>query len=160
MKKEVKSSVSPSPGQAQAKASLVKEEPGAGAGAGAGASPPSIKADPDAPLVNGENTIVNNSSNNNCDNSTPGTPASGAGAGVGGGPSELTGGGPGSERDATTPSSVEDKKPVIGGSGPPSNCATGNGLIKSETDFLDTFDSKDGGKCQHSFFILFFQTSQ
>ena len=66
---------------------------------------------------------------------------------------ELTGGGPGSERDATTPSSVEDKKPVIGGSGPPSNCATGNGLIKSETDFLDTFDSKDGGKCQHSFFF-------
>ena len=154
MKKEVKSSVSPSPGQAQAKASLVKEEPGsgAGAGAGAGASPPSIKADPDAPLVNGENTIVNNSSNNNCDNSTPGTPASGAG--VGGGPGELTGGGPGSERDATTPSSVEDKKPVIGGSGPPSNCATGNGLIKSETDFLDTFDSKDGGKCQHSFFFF------
>ena len=159
MKKEVKSSVSPSPGQAQAKASLVKEEPGAGAGAGA--SPPSIKADPDAPLVNGENTIVNNSSNNNCDNSTPGTPASGAG--VGGGPGDLPGGGggPGSERDATTPSSVEDKKPVIGGSGPPSNCATGNGLIKSETDFLDTFDSKDGGKCQHLFFsFTIFHTSQ
>ena len=139
MKKEVKSSVSPSPGQAQAKASLVKEEPGAGAGAGAGASPPSIKADPDAPLVNGENTIVNNSSNNNCDNSTPGTPGSG-------GQGEPPDGG---HRD--TPGSIEDKKPVIGSggtsSGPPSNCNTGNGLIKSETDpFLDTFDTKDGGK--------------
>ena len=121
MKKE-KNSVSPS----QVKPGLpLKEEPGSG-------SPPAIKSDPDAG-VNGEN------SNNNCDNSTPGTPGSG-------GQGEPPDGG---HRD--TPGSIEDKKPVIGSggtsSGPPSNCNTGNGLIKSETDpFLDTFDSKDGGK--------------
>ena len=127
--KEVKNSVSPSQGQVQAKASLgvVKDEPGSG-----GQSPPSIKSDPDAPpTVNGENN-VGGGANNNCDNSggTPPTPGTEA-----------------AERDASTPSSLgEDKKPVIPGSGPPSNCNTGNGLIKSETDFLDTFDSKDGGE--------------
>lgn len=102
---------------------------------GGGTSPPPIKSDPDAPqnpLVNGEN---------NCDNSTPGTPTGG-----GGGQGEAEG------RDRDTPSSLDEKKPVISGgggsgSGPPSNCTTGNGVIKSETDsFLDTFDTKDGGK--------------
>ena len=107
-----------------------------GEGGGGGTSPPPIKSDPDAPqnpLVNGEN---------NCDNSTPGTPTGG-----GGGQGETEG----RERDGDTPSSLEDKKPVLsgsgGGSGPPSNCNTGNGVIKSETDtFLDTFDTKEGGE--------------
>ena len=131
MKKE-KNSVSPSqakPGLPLGSVNSIKEEPGSGSG-----SPPAIKSDPDT-LVNGENC----NSNNNCDNSTPGTPGSG-------GQGEPPDGG---SRDTNTPSSIEDKKPVIGGppSRPPSNCATGNGLIKSETDpFLDTFDSKDGGK--------------
>ena len=128
MKKE-KNSVSPSqikPGLALGSVNSIKEE----VGSGGGASPPAIKSDPDA-VVNGEN------SNNNCDNSTPGTPGSG---------------GQGDPPDDTQ-STSEDKKPVIGtggsSSGPPSNCNTGNGLIKSETDpFLDTFDSKDGGKTE------------
>ena len=128
--KEVKNSVSPGQGQVQTKASLgvVKEEPGSG-----GQSPPSIKSDPDAPpAVNGENNVGGAGANNNCDNSGATPPTPGA---------EAT------ERDAATPSSLgEDKKPVIPGSGPPSNCNTGNGLIKTETDFLDTFDSKDGGE--------------
>ena len=106
---------------------------------GGGASPPPIKSDPDAPqnpLVNGEN---------NCDNSTPGTPTGGGGQGEA----------EGRERDRDTPSSLEEKKAVIGGggggSGPPSNCNTGNGVIKSETDtFLDTFDTKDGGESEYS----------
>jgi len=105
---------------------------------GGGHSPPPIKSDPDAPqnpLVNGENNV----NSNNCDNSTPGTP-------TGGGQGEE-----GRDRDRDTPSSLEEKKPVLsgsgGGSGPPSNCNPGNGVIKSETDtFLDTFDSKDGVK--------------
>ena len=139
MKKEVKNSVSPSQTAPQAKAlgsvTGVKDEPGTEAD-------PPIKSDPDAPpIVNGENNVTN--SNNNCDNSTPGTPGSGGcqGDGLGSGPG-------GQERDATTPSSLEDKKPVLTGSGPPSNCNTGlgNGTIKSENDFLDTFDSKDGGE--------------
>ena len=133
MKKE-KSSVSPA---SQAKSGLSisavnnvnKTLEGEGVGGG-GPSPPPIKSDPDAPqnpLVNGEN---------NCDNSTPGTPT-----GVGQGEGE------GRDRDRDTPSSLEDKKTVGGGSGPPSNCNTGNGVIKSETDnFLDTFDTKDGGE--------------
>ena len=124
MKKE-KNSVSPSQVKPGLPMGNLKEEPGTG-------SPPAIKSDPDA-VVNGEN------SNNNCDNSTPGTPGSG-------GQGEPPDGG---HRDP--PASIEDKKPVIGtggsSSGPPSNCNTGNGLIKSETDpFLDTFDTKDGGK--------------
>ena len=111
--------------------------------AGAGGSPPTnIKSDPDS-AVNGENTVNNtavNNSNNNCDNSTPGTPVSGCPG------DQLPGGGAGGhERDSSTPGSGgadADKKPVI--SDPPSN-----GLIKTETDFLDTFDTKDGGKHHH-----------
>ena len=127
MKKE-KNSVSPSqvkPGLPLASVNSIKEE----VTSGGGGSPPAIKSDPDA-VVNGEN------SNNNCDNSTPPTPGSGGQADP--------------PDDPSTGAGAEDKKPVIGSgtsSGPPSNCNTGNGLIKSETDpFLDTFDSKDGGK--------------
>ena len=139
MKKEVKNNVSPPhPSQTKTVNSVnnVKEEQ-----LGGGNSPPSIKSDPDGPLVNGENNV---NSNNNCDTTpAPATPGSGdLLEGVRGS------GGPG-ERDSTTPNSVEDKKPVLSGSGPPSNCNTGNGLIKSENDFLDTFDSKDGGKFYH-----------
>ena len=141
MKKE-KNSVSPSqakPGLPLGSVTNMKED----TGSGGGLSPPAIKSDPDA-VVNGEN------SNNNCDNSPPPTPGSG-------GQGEPPDGG---NRDANTPSSIEDKKPVIGtggtSSGPPSNCNTGNGLIKSETDpFLDTFDSKDGGKNSNSLFCSF-----
>ena len=136
--KEVKNSVSPGQGQAQTKASLginLKDEPGS-----VGQSPPSIKSDPDAPpIVNGENNVSGGGAATNCDNpgGTPPTPGPEAG-----------------DRDAATPSSLaEDKKPVIPGSGPPSNCNTGNGLIKSETDFLDTFDSKDGGEFSLEHFI-------
>ena len=118
-------------------------------GGGGGTSPPPIKSDPDAPqnpLVNGENNV----SSNNCDNSTPGTPTGGGQ----GDPPEVR------DRDRDTPSSLEDKKPVLsgsggGGSGPPSNCNTGNGVIKSETDtFLDTFDTKDGGKSYKNYSII------
>jgi len=133
MKKEVKNSVSPNhPTQTKTVNNVnnVKEEPGELT------SPANIKADPDAPhtLVNGENNVT---SNNNCDTTpAPGTPGSGDLLDTGG-----------RERDSTTPSSAEDKKPVLSstGSGPPSNCNTGNGIIKSENDFLDSFDSKDGG---------------
>ena len=92
-------------------------------------SPPPIKSDPDGPPSVKTNSV---NGENNCDTSMPPTPT-----GVGeGGPA--------------TPSSLDDMKPPAPGGphsqGPPSNCNNG-GAIKSETDsFLDTFDSKDGGK--------------
>lgn len=127
MKKE-KSSVA-----AEAKASLASLGPGLTKLEGEGAdlaSPPPIKADPDRPP-----SVKNNSVNgeNNCDISQPPTP---------------TGGG-GLEGAPATPSSMEDTK-VTGGpqsQGPPANGTQTQGGIKSETDsFLDSFDSKDGGK--------------
>lgn len=139
MKKEVKSV---SPGAPPVKGGGDSND-GLG-GAGAGSPLPNIKSDPDnvtAPVVNGENnSAVANAGNNVnatnssvCDNS-PGTPGT-----LGANPGDSQGGGQ-EPRDSSTPSSnPEDKKPVI--SDTPSN-----GLIKTETDFLDSFDTKDGGK--------------
>ena len=104
-----------------------------------------IKQDPDCPGSQ-QNPAVNGE--NNCDTSGgPGSPGAGGGPGGPGDPAEA--------ENAGTPTSLEtDKKP---GSGPPSNCQAGNGLIKSETDsFLDTFDTKDGGETQTTdSFIVF-----
>ena len=142
MKKEVKSV---SPGAPPVKGGGDAND---NVGGAVGSPLASIKSDPDsgnvtAPVVNGENnSAVANSGNNtnNCD--SPATPGSTLAASQG----DSQGGQ--EARDSSTPSSnPEDKKPVI--SDTPSN-----GLIKTETDFLDSFDTKDGGKLNLQYFSL------
>jgi hypothetical protein len=94
------------------------------------ASPPPIKADPDGPP-----SVKNNSVNGetNCDTESPRPPSPA--------PAVQEGGEGG-----------EDLKPGLDMK-LPSNCNNGGQAadIKSETDnFLDTFDSKDGGKADKS----------